>query len=300
MPTTRAYSEQRRRPARRGAALIEYALVLALLIGGALLAARQLSRVSNGAFGQVADATGSRASTAAGRTPRPARSAQHRPRWQETVEAVDYRLGIGLVAAGGLGLGLSAALRLRKRRGPAPEAPPEPAAAPLCQLSSVFEKRQRILRVLSKEQRLSADCIQIHHVMTHDVVSIEPQATIAQLQELMKGKRLRHLLVCDARGLLHGVVSDRDLATRRGKTAAEIMSAHPVTVTPESLVVPSITWMINQHISCLPVVRDQRVVGVVTTTDLLLTLQCSLQLLEHSDDDAARAAANAAPLAADC
>ena len=59
------------------------------------------------------------------------------------------------------------------------------------------------------------------------------------------------------------------------------MTADPITVTPDSLINPAITQLVNRHISCLPVVEDGRLVGVLTTTDLMLTLQCTLQLLHR-------------------
>ena len=38
---------------------------------------------------------------------------------------------------------------------------------------------------------------------------------------------------------------------------------------------------INAHISALPVVEEGRLCGILTTTDLVLALQCSLQLWLH-------------------
>jgi diguanylate cyclase (GGDEF)-like protein len=40
----------------------------------------------------------------------------------------------------------------------------------------------------------------------------------------------------------------------------------------------AITYLMNENISCLPVVEGGRLCGVLTTTDLVLTLQCTLQL----------------------
>lgn len=275
-----------RNSSRRGAAATEYALVLALIVGGLLIGAHQLSDVQREAFGQLAETAEFRGPVGRNTGVERTRLARTQPKptpVARVMQYADHRVGAVLLVAGALGLGILWTCRWR-RRAAERRAAPEPVAAPGPLQTSVFEKRQLILRVLSKEQRLSADRIQIRHVMTSDTVRVRPQAALAEVRQLMHDKALRHVLVCDPRGALLGVVSDRDLLTRRGKTAGDVMSTHPVTVGPESLVVPSITWMINQHISCLPVVSENRVVGVVTTTDLLLTLQCSLQLLEHPDD----------------
>lgn len=271
---------------RRGAAATEYALLLALVAGGVLLAAGALSHAQREALepltGTVASAarSGGNTSSKALRGSSGARPADEG--WQQALRYADHRLGLVLVLGGVGGLGYSLYRRARKPKA-ASEPPEEAPLQPGPTQSTVFEKRQHILRVLSKQERLSADSIKIGHIMTPDVVRVAPTATAAELRELMKIHHLRHALVCDARGTLLGVISDRDLALRTGKRAKELMTAHPVTVGPEHLIVPSITWMINQHISCLPVVEDHQLVGVVTTTDLLLTLQCALQLLEQAD-----------------
>ena len=94
---------------------------------------------------------------------------------------------------------------------------------------------------------------------------------------LMKQRRLHHLLVCGRGGELLGVVSDRDLPSR-GATAQQLMTHPALSCTPETPVSAAITYLMNENISCLPVVEGGRLCGVLTTTDLVLTLQCTLQL----------------------
>ena len=56
------------------------------------------------------------------------------------------------------------------------------------------------------------------------------------------------------------------------------MSYPVLSIAPETPLSPAITYLINENISCLPVVDNGRLCGVLTTTDLVLTLQCTLQL----------------------
>ena len=61
------------------------------------------------------------------------------------------------------------------------------------------------------------------------------------------------------------------------------MTEEPITVDTTADLIPTITYMLEQRIDCLPVVSDGRLVGIVTKTDILICLQAILQVFEHSD-----------------
>ena len=63
----------------------------------------------------------------------------------------------------------------------------------------------------------------------------------------------------------------------------KIMTAKPVTVAPDHTVSRALSTMLNRRISCLPVMDQARVCGIITTTDLLMALAC---LLEHVETQA--------------
>jgi acetoin utilization protein AcuB len=72
------------------------------------------------------------------------------------------------------------------------------------------------------------------------------------------------------------VVSSHDLggseageSARRGKSVAEVMTSRPVTVAPDTTVREAANRLRGRKIGCLPVVEKGRLVGIVTTTDLL-------------------------------
>jgi CBS-domain-containing membrane protein len=98
----------------------------------------------------------------------------------------------------------------------------------------------------------------------------------------MRDSQIRHMLVCDSEQRLLGIVSARDLSSRPGKTAAELMSRDVRTVSPDMLISPASTQFINMRVSSLPVVEDGRLVGILTATDLVLALQSVLQLWLHA------------------
>jgi CBS domain-containing protein len=67
------------------------------------------------------------------------------------------------------------------------------------------------------------------------------------------------------------------------------MTPNPMTVGPETPLSPAITTLITKHISSLPVVQSGKLIGVLTRSDLMLSLQCILQALQKAS------AAGAAP-----
>jgi acetoin utilization protein AcuB len=117
--------------------------------------------------------------------------------------------------------------------------------------------------------------MRIEDVMTEGVRTVGPQASAAEARTLMESRGTHHLVVVDD-GRVVGVVSQRDLGGRnaaaflRDKRVSDLMSARPVTVTPEDTVRRAANVLRGRSIGCLPVVdRRERLVGIVTISDLL-------------------------------
>jgi CBS domain-containing protein len=121
--------------------------------------------------------------------------------------------------------------------------------------------------------------VEVRHLMTRDPVSVEPAAPARKVAKMMAVQGIRHLLVRSSAGKLLGVISDSDVQDRRGETARDLMTADPITVPPDAAVGPAISTLLERNISCLPVVEEGVPVGILTTTDLFVLLQCTLQVL---------------------
>lgn len=150
---------------------------------------------------------------------------------------------------------------------------------PILSEAHPFDRRQQVLQtLLGDSELLLKNRLEVRHLMTRDPVVIPPTTTLEEMTLLVQQRRLHHLLVCGRTGELLGVISDRDLHGQPGATAQQLMSYPVLSVTPETLLSPAITYLLNENISCLPVVEQGRPCGVLTMTDLVLILQCSLQL----------------------
>ncbi|MDX1381056.1 MAG: CBS domain-containing protein, partial [Xanthomonadales bacterium] len=122
--------------------------------------------------------------------------------------------------------------------------------------------------------------------MTQDLFTVRPDDIVDFAATLMDWRHVRHVPVEDDNGLLVGLVSHRALLRlvaqgRVGRdhkvSVEEIMNREPVTVTPDTRTVDAIRLMREKKLSCLPVVHDDRLVGIVTEHDLIVV---SSRLLE--------------------
>jgi len=116
--------------------------------------------------------------------------------------------------------------------------------------------------------------MRLQEIMSTQVVAIGPDETASAAWRRLEQKRIRHLLVTD-RGRLLGVISERDLggregsAVRRGRTVRELMTAQVVSATPATTLRQAANLMRGRLIGALPIVEDDRIVGIVTATDVL-------------------------------
>lgn len=114
--------------------------------------------------------------------------------------------------------------------------------------------------------------------MKKDVVFVNSMVSLCKVRRLMREFNIRHVPVVE-RGELVGMISDRDLllasTLRDGRVdvpdvpALTIMSRNVVTCFATSRVEDIAATMIRLQISCIPVVLERRILGIITTTDLL-------------------------------
>jgi len=154
----------------------------------------------------------------------------------------------------------------------------------------LIAKRQRILQVLAENfDRMLRSTLPIRLLMSPKVATVKTDMSAADVKKLMQELEIRHVMVVNAEGQLVGVISDRDVKGKTGKTAAALMTANPITVSPDIEVSPAVTIMLDNSISSLPVVENGELRGVVTSTDLMMAVQCCLHLLRKLTDPNAAA-----------
>jgi acetoin utilization protein AcuB len=132
-------------------------------------------------------------------------------------------------------------------------------------------------------------------LMTPKPMTVSPEATIAEVWDLMRELEIRHLPVVQA-GALVGMLSDRDLArldmarllavagadTLRRELSAPIvrfMSSDVIAVEPEAELSDVIELLLEHKVGALPVVEPdtREVVGIISYIDVLRAIQDDLE-----------------------
>ena len=140
------------------------------------------------------------------------------------------------------------------------------------------------LRKLSRSQsnELASPALQfstpVARIMTRQLVLASPTETVQTIAMRMTEARVSSILVVEGEGSrLLGIVTDRDLRSRilalggsSDSLVADVMTASPVSLLPDSLVMEAQTLMSESNIHHLPIVDDkQNAVGMLTAADLL-------------------------------
>jgi CBS domain-containing protein len=127
---------------------------------------------------------------------------------------------------------------------------------------------------------------------SREIYSVSPDATVFEAVQLMDTKNVGALLVMDGERLV-GVISERDYTRKimlRGKRSretkvAEIMSTSVFTTHRREGVETCLRLMTDQHIRHLPVVDDDKVVGIISIGDLVKhVISCQQAAIAHLEN----------------
>ncbi|CAN5608892.1 CBS domain-containing protein [soil metagenome] len=111
--------------------------------------------------------------------------------------------------------------------------------------------------------------ITVADVMTSEVFTTGPDQSVEAIAAELRSRGIGGLPVVDDQGILIGMVSEYDVISKRGKTVRDIMSRGVISVGDEASA-DQVTNLMGLHgIRRVPIVREGRLVGIVTRSDLL-------------------------------
>lgn len=128
--------------------------------------------------------------------------------------------------------------------------------------------------------------MKIKDIMTKEVATLGSEDELSLANDIMRLGRIRHLPVVSGEGVV-GIISERDLfrsslAQALGygnKDSREVMKTLRIkdvmvkqvtTVPPDMELKDAVGLMVERKIGCLPVVQDNKLLGLVTETDILM------------------------------
>jgi CBS-domain-containing membrane protein len=150
-------------------------------------------------------------------------------------------------------------------------------------------------------------------VMVRNVVTVHPESDVADVVQLLAEHDISALPVVDAQGGLVGIISEADLMHRaeigaekrrswlvesltaattlaedfaksHGKKVSEIMTTDLVTASEDDSLAKIASLFERHRIKRVPIVRDRRVVGVVSRSNLIQALASIAGIGEVADD----------------
>jgi CBS domain-containing protein len=126
----------------------------------------------------------------------------------------------------------------------------------------------------------------------HEVISITPDTTVYESLTIMADKNVGALVVLDGETVA-GIMSERDYARKvilHGKSSRElqvreIMTSRVYYLRPEQTVQECMAQMTDKHVRHLPVIENERLVGIISIGDVVKTIMAdqeyTIKLLEN-------------------
>jgi CBS domain-containing protein len=115
----------------------------------------------------------------------------------------------------------------------------------------------------------------VHDIMKKNVISIDSSMTAQDAAKMMDDASIGAIVVLE-NGIAIGIVTERDLARRivaRGKplttNVKEVMSSPLIVINPDDTVWEAAQLMKARQIHRVPAVKENRLVGIVTTSDIV-------------------------------
>jgi CBS domain-containing protein len=135
------------------------------------------------------------------------------------------------------------------------------------------DHRQIRQLILDQLQATKTEQAVISDIMSFPVVSVSPETTMREAQEIMAKEQVRGVLVMEGDAIL-GIIVLWDLKKVRKERqwlspVKAFMARQVITITVQTSPTEAARLMIEKDVGYLPVLQEGKVVGIVTRTDIL-------------------------------
>jgi acetoin utilization protein AcuB len=124
----------------------------------------------------------------------------------------------------------------------------------------------------------------VEEIMNRHVFTLKETDSVKKAISLINERKIRHIPIIDEHDQLLGIITDRDIKEALpssfhlnneeqilSKPVKEIMKKEIITIHPLDFVEEVAALFYEHKIGCLPVVKENKLVGIITQTDVLRT-----------------------------
>ena len=145
---------------------------------------------------------------------------------------------------------------------------------------------------LNHVRELNPSIILVEEFMNTDLFTIRTDDILELVADMMDWQNIRYTPVENQKGQLVGLVSSRKILRhfRSAKTVKpnvrvkDIMIKDPLTIRPEDTVYEAMLAMKKNNVGCLPVVKNNQLIGVVTEREFLNLTSTILKIINRSGE----------------
>ena len=143
--------------------------------------------------------------------------------------------------------------------------------------------------------------LSVAEIMTAQPYTLSPDDSLAAARKLMAEHHIRHIPIVSGEGLLVGVVTQRDVlaaadssvlpeqASRaqeeRYVALSSIMTSPVQTVDEHASLRGTAMHLLKNRLGCLPVIRDEQLVGIITDSDFVAVAINLMEQLEQGEPE---------------
>lgn len=163
-------------------------------------------------------------------------------------------------------------------------------------ITSAMVKNQKVNKPVHQWELASLDdilewhpaSILVEEFMTTDVFTVHKNDILEFVAEIMDWQKLRYIPVEDEKGKLTGLVTSRMLLRKfsqndsaKSISVGDIMIKDPICIKPEATIYEALNVLKKNGIGCLPVVKNDKLVGVVSENNFLNITDSLLKFIVH-------------------
>jgi len=149
-------------------------------------------------------------------------------------------------------------------------------------LTAIMDKRRRSGVPVDEWELASLEEIESVHiqydivsnVMSTDLITVTDDYIVELVLKIMEWRNIRHLPVEGKDGELKGIITKKRLdryltddKSNKQLTAADVMDRNPTTIKPDEDIKYAMLLMLDEGISCLPVIEQGKLIGIITDKD---------------------------------